>query len=50
MSQTGLNAKLTKGHNKLANIFIDFKEFIVHLDIFPGLYSISPFLLIFFST
>ena len=34
---------LTNGHNKLANILIDFKDFIVHLDIFPGFYSISPF-------
>ena len=46
---------LTKGHNKLANSFIDFKDFkdfIVHLDIFPGLYSVSPIfaLIVYFST
>ena len=35
---------LTNGHIKLANIFIDFKDFMVHLDIFPGLYSMSPIL------
>ena len=44
---------LTNGHNKLANILIEFKGFIVHLNIFPGLYSIRPFFAfysIFFST
>ena len=33
---------LTNGHIKLANIFIYFKDFMLHLDIFPGLYSMSP--------